>query len=158
MDWLDLLEVQGTLKSLLQHHSSKASTAIIRMYFCFGIWSFCYSFKMKNYAIILLSRIANVSDVTQVVSRIGSHFNVYLLQLICQIILYRYQSNEKLEKHIQYLLLLLLLLLSHFSRVRLCATPQTSAHQAPPPLGFSRQEHWSGLPFPSPIIQYMTIY
>ena len=64
MDWLDLLEVPGTLKSLLQHHSSKASTAIIRMYLCFGIWSFCYSFKMKNYAIILLSRIANVSDVT----------------------------------------------------------------------------------------------
>ena len=64
MDWLELLAVQGTLKSLFQHHSSKASTAIIRMYLCFGIWSFCYSFKMKNYAIILLSRIANVSDVT----------------------------------------------------------------------------------------------
>ena len=47
--------------------------------------------------------------------------------------------------------LLLLLLLSRFSRVRLCATPQTAAHQAPPSLGFSRQEHWSGLPFPSPI-------
>ena len=45
----------------------------------------------------------------------------------------------------------LLLLLSHFSRVRLCATPQTEAHQAPPSLGFSRQEHWSGLPFPSPV-------
>ena len=44
----------------------------------------------------------------------------------------------------------LLLLLSHFSRVRLCAAPQTAAHQAPPSLGFSRQEHWSGLPFPSP--------
>ena len=44
----------------------------------------------------------------------------------------------------------LLLLLSHFSRVRLCATPQTAAHQAPQSLGFSRQEHWSGLPFPSP--------
>ena len=43
---------------------------------------------------------------------------------------------------------LCLLLLSHFSRVRLCATPQTAAHQAPPSLGFSRQEHWSGLPFP----------
>ena len=43
-----------------------------------------------------------------------------------------------------------LLLLSHFSRVRLCATPETEAHQAPPSLGFSRQEHWSGLPFPSP--------
>ena len=47
--------------------------------------------------------------------------------------------------------LLLLLLLSRFSRVRLCATPQTAAHQASPPLGFSRQEHWSGLPFPSPV-------
>ena len=46
---------------------------------------------------------------------------------------------------------LLLLLLSLFSRVRLCATPQTTAHQAPPSLGFSRQEHWSGLPFPSPM-------
>ena len=48
-------------------------------------------------------------------------------------------------------LLLLLLLLSRFSRVQLCATPWTAAHQAPPSLGFSRQEHWSGLPFPSPI-------
>ena len=48
-------------------------------------------------------------------------------------------------------LLLLLLLLSRFSRVRLCATPETAAHQAPPSLGFSRQEHWSGLPFPSPM-------
>ena len=42
---------------------------------------------------------------------------------------------------------LLLLLLSHFSRVRLCVTPWTAAHQAPPSLGFSRQEHWSGVPF-----------
>ena len=44
----------------------------------------------------------------------------------------------------------LLLLLSRFSHVRLCATPQTAAHQASLSLGFSRQEHWSGLPFPSP--------
>ena len=50
-----------------------------------------------------------------------------------------------------YLLLLLLLLLSHFSRVRLYATPQTAAHQVLPSLGFSRQQHWSGLPFPSPM-------
>ena len=41
--------------------------------------------------------------------------------------------------------------LSHFSRVRLCATPEMAAHQAPPSLGFSKQEHWSGLPFPSPM-------
>ena len=45
----------------------------------------------------------------------------------------------------------LLLLLSHFSRVRLCVTPETAAHQAPPSLGFSRQEHSSGLLLPSPM-------
>ena len=44
-----------------------------------------------------------------------------------------------------------LLLLSRFSRVWLCATPWMAAHQAPPSMGFSRQEHWSGLPFPSPM-------
>ena len=47
--------------------------------------------------------------------------------------------------------ILLLLLLSRFSRVRLCATPEKAARQAPPSLGFSRQEHWSGLPFPFPM-------
>ena len=44
-----------------------------------------------------------------------------------------------------------MLLLSRFSRVPLCATSETAAHQAPPSLGFSRQERWSGLPFPSPM-------
>ena len=38
-------------------------------------------------------------------------------------------------------------LLSH---VRLFATPWTVAYQAPPSMRFSRQEYWSGLPFPSP--------
>ena len=48
-------------------------------------------------------------------------------------------------------ILLLLLLLSRLSCIRLCATPSKAAHEAPPSLGFSRQEHWSGLPFPSPM-------
>ena len=47
--------------------------------------------------------------------------------------------------------LLLLLLLSRFSRVRLLATPWTAAHQTSPPMGFCRQEYWSGLPLTSPI-------
>ena len=46
---------------------------------------------------------------------------------------------------------MLLLLLSRFSGVRLCVTPETAAHQAPLSLGFFRKEHWSGLPFPSPM-------
>ena len=37
------------------------------------------------------------------------------------------------------------------SRVRLLATPWTAAYQAPPSMGFSKQEYWSGLPFPSPM-------
>ena len=47
--------------------------------------------------------------------------------------------------------MLLLLLLHRFSCVQLCAIPWTADHQAPPSLEFSRQEHWSGLPFPSPM-------
>ena len=50
-----------------------------------------------------------------------------------------------------YICLWVCMLLSHFSCVQLCATPQMAAHQAPPSLGLSRQEHWSGLPFPSPM-------
>ena len=55
------------------------------------------------------------------------------------------QSKSEKDKY------MILLMLSHFSRVRLCATPQTAAHKAPPSLGFSRREHWSGLQFPSPM-------
>ena len=36
------------------------------------------------------------------------------------------------------------------SHVQLLATPWTTAHQAPPSMGFSRQEYWSGVPWPSP--------
>ena len=41
-------------------------------------------------------------------------------------------------------------MLSCFSHVQLCATPWTVARQAPLCIGFSRQEYWSGQPFPSP--------
>ena len=52
-------------------------------------------------------------------------------------------SNRGLERG-------LLLLLSHFSCVRLWATPWTAAYQAPPSMGSSRQEYWSGVWLPSP--------
>ena len=44
-----------------------------------------------------------------------------------------------------------MLLLSRFSHVRLCVTPETVAHLASLSLGFFRQERWNGLPFPSPM-------
>ena len=43
-----------------------------------------------------------------------------------------------------------LVLFCHFSRVQLVATPWTAARRAPLSMGFSRQECWRGLPFPSP--------
>ena len=42
------------------------------------------------------------------------------------------------------------------SRVRLFAIPWTVAHQAPPSMGFSRQEFWSGVPLPSPYVTLKT--
>ena len=44
----------------------------------------------------------------------------------------------------------LVCMLSHFSRIWLFVTPWTGAHQAPLSMGFSRQEYWSRLPFPTP--------
>ena len=43
-----------------------------------------------------------------------------------------------------------MVMVKSLSRVQLLETPWPVAHQAPPSLGFSRQEYWSGLPFPSP--------
>ena len=40
------------------------------------------------------------------------------------------------------------MIVKSLSRVRLLATPWTAAHQAPPSMGFSRQEYWSGVPLP----------
>ena len=40
------------------------------------------------------------------------------------------------------------------SPVRLLATPWTAAYQAPPPMGCSRQQYWSGVPLPSPKFCY----
>ena len=44
------------------------------------------------------------------------------------------------------------------SRVRLLATPWTAAHQAPPSMGFSKQEYWSGVPLLSPPCSLISVY
>ena len=63
------------------------------------------------------------------------------------------KPNRYIHIHINVYTQILLLLLTCFSCVRLCVTPYTAAHQAPPSLGLSRQEYWSGLPFPSPMYE-----
>ena len=63
-------------------------------------------------------------------------------------------SMNSMKSRTLSVLLLLLLLLSRVSRVRLLATPWTAAYQALPSMGFFRQEYWSGLPLPSPLISF----
>ena len=48
--------------------------------------------------------------------------------------------------------------LKSLSRVRLFTTPWTAAYQAPPSMGFSRQEYWSGVPLPSPMAALQNVY
>ena len=82
IDWFDLLAAQGTLKSLFQHHSLKASI-----------------FRRSAFFMVQLS--------------------------------HPYMTTGKT-------------IVKLFSRVRLSATPWTVAYQAPPSMGFSRQECWCG--------------
>ena len=79
----------------------------------------------------------------------GGAYMVSWPDLFCKLVLIRLFGGD--EGNFRAILYFALLLLSRFSCVQLCATPQTAAHQALPSLGFSRQEQWSGLPFPSPM-------
>ena len=97
MDLLDLFAVQGTLKSLLQHHRSKAS--VLRPSAFFTV-QFSHPYMTTGKTIVLTAAAAAAASLQ--------------------------------------------------SCLTLC-DPETAAHQASPSLGFSRQEHWSGLPFPSPV-------
>ena len=54
------------------------------------------------------------------------------------------------EEELKSLLMKVKVKVKSLSRVRLFATPWTAAYQAPPAMGFSRQEYWSGVPLPSP--------
>jgi len=56
---------------------------------------------------------------------------------------------KALKFHFYFLDLFVVVVVQSLSRVQLFATPWTIAHQAPLSMGFSRQEYWSGLPFPS---------
>ena len=66
-----------------------------------------------------------------------------------------FMLNELWTKHYTYIIFFNMTdgerkKVKSLSRVRLFATPRAVAHQAPLSMGFSRQEYWSGLPFPSP--------
>ena len=102
LEWTEsLLAVQGTLKSLLQHHSSRASILRCSAFFTVQL-SHPYMTTGKT---IALTRRTFVGKVISLLFNMLSAATAKSLQS--------------------------------------CATPYTAAHQAPPSLGFSRQEHWS---------------
>jgi len=82
---------------------------------------------------------------------------LYTVTLLVSLIMKNARLNEaKVESRLTGKILitsymLMLLCCCHFSRIWLCASPWMAAHQAPPSLGFSRQEHPNELSFPSPM-------
>ena len=81
--------------------------------------------------------------------RLTSHLKNFLKRFPGGVCKLRVSNSHISSNSLYQISVLLLLLLSRFSRVWLCATRQTAAYQALLSLGFSRQERWSGLPFPS---------
>ena len=134
MDWLGLLAVQGTFKSLLQHHSSKASIFRCSAFFIVQLsvstkgvrgWWWCDLYSSSFIVAGLYSR---------------SMMTVTTASLWCAP-----QGRSWWKKHPNLLFRECRKVVSNSF-----ATPWILAHQAPLFTGFPRQDFWSGLPFPSP--------
>ena len=122
MDWLDLLAAQGTLKSLLQHHSSKASILWCSAFFIVQL-SHPYVTTGKTIALTRCTFIDRTHRCGVRVSFTKSQFMV--LERVCSIPLYSVAADFFVKS-------------------------RTVTYQASVSMGFPRQEYWIGLPFPSP--------
>ena len=151
MDWLDLFAVQGTLKSLLQHYSSKASIlwhsfiyalifiiSFLLLALGFLISSFSSCFRCATATAKSLKLYPTLCDPIDG-SPPGSPIPGILQALTLEWAAISFSNAWRWKVKMKLL-----------SRVRLLATPQTAAYQAPPFMGFSRQEYWSEVPLPSP--------
>jgi len=136
---LDLLAVQGTLKSLLQHHSSKASILRRSAFFTVQL-SHPYMTTGKTIALtaaaaakLLQSRPTLCDPIDG--SPPGSPVPGILQARTLEWVAISFSDAWKWKVKVKLL-----------NRVRLIVTPWTAAYQAPLPMGFSRLEHWSGVP------------
>ena len=132
IDLFDLLAVQGTLKSVLQYHSSKASIQL-------SLWSnshihtwLALTAKSRQSCLTLCDPIDS--------SPTGSSVPGILQARILESVAISFSSARKWKVKVKL-----------HSCVQLFVTPSPAAYQAPPSMGFSRQEYWSGVPLPSPI-------
>ena len=156
VDWLDLLAVQGTLKSLLQHPSSKP----LILWYCFLYSPTLYMTTEKTMALtrwtfvckgcclfflicclLLLLWLQSCPTLWDPIdgSPPGSPVPGILQARTLEWAAISFSNAWKWKVKVKSL-----------SRVWLLVTPWTAGPQASPSLGFSRQEYWSGLPLPSP--------
>ena len=142
MNWLDLLAVQETLKSLLQHHSSKASILWGSTFFTVQL-SHPYMTTGKTIALTAAAAKSLQSCLTPCDpidgSPPGSPVPGILQARTLEWVATSFSNAWKWKVKVKSL--------SHF---RLLVTPWTTVYQAPPSMGFSRQQYWSGVPLPSP--------
>ena len=125
MDWFDLLAVQGTLKSLLQNHHSKASILHHSAFFTVQL-SHPYMTTGKTIALTRRIFVDKVMALLFNILSAAAAKSLHSCLTLCDPIDMKVRS---------------------LSRVRLLSTPWTAAYQAPPSVGFSRQEYWSGVPY-----------
>ena len=150
IDWLDLLAVQGTLKNLLQHHTSKASILLHSAFFTVQL-SHPYMTTGKT---IALTRRTFVDKIMSLLFSMLSAKSLQSCLTLCdpidgsppgspdpgilqartlEWVAISFSNAWKWKVKMKSL-----------SRVRLFATPWTAAYQAPQSMAFSRQEYWSG--------------
>ena len=160
IDQFDLLAVHGTLKSLIQHHNSKASILWCSAFFRVQLSHLCMTagktivltIKKENKCFITLTSISlaaaaaakSLQSCPTLCDPIdssppGSPVPGILKARTLEWVAISFSSAWKWKVKVKSL-----------SCVRLVATPWTAAYQAPPSMGFFRQEYWSGLPLPSP--------
>ena len=151
MDWLDLLAVQGILKSVLQHHSSKASILLCSAFFIVQL-SHPYMTTGKT---ITLTRWTFVSKVMALLFSMLSGLVITFLQKSKCLLISWLQSgcsNSFFFFITSLLRYYCTSLCVHVYSVTLVlsnsSTLWTVASHAPGSMGLSRQEHWSGLPCP----------
>ena len=137
IDWFDLA-VQWTLKSLLQHHNSKASILWCLAFFMVHL-SHWYMTTATAKSLQLCPTLCDPIDGSPPGSPIPGILQARILERVA----ISFSNAWKWKVKVKLL-----------SRVWLLATPWTAAFQAPLSMGFSRQEYWSGLPLPSPRLQY----
>ena len=161
MDWLDLLAVQGTLKSLLQHHSSKASIFWQSAFFTVQL-SHPYMTTGKTIALTRWTFVGKVMSLLfNMLSATAAAKSLQLCLTLCDP-MDGSPPGSPVPRILQARTLEWMAIsfsnawkwkvkVKSLSRIRLLATPWTAAYQAFPSMAFSRQEYWSGLPLPSPI-------